>query len=137
MHSYIHSISLQTILIFDAITCLFMAVLLTYVSGVIAGLTGISASILFWAGIVLLPVAVIMWALSRASAVPTWGRYLVVGGNLLWILATLLLPAFGMISPNILGWAFLLVQAAVVAVFTWFEWASVQRPASRARSWST
>lgn len=130
MHSHNHSVSLQTILRLDAMTCLLMAALLIYASGPIAGLTEISGSVLFWAGVLLLPVAGFMWVLSQASDVPAWGSFLVVGGNLLWVLATLLLPASGMISPNASGWAFLIVQAAVVAVFAWLEWTSVQRQAA-------
>jgi hypothetical protein len=46
---------------------------------------------------------------------------LLVAGNVLWVAASVLLPAAGLVAPNGLGWALLLGQAGVVAALAWLE----------------
>lgn len=123
-------ISLQTILGLDAATCAGMGVLLLAASGPVAALTQIPGPLLFGAGLLLLPVAVLMVVFSRAAVVPAWVAQLVVTGNVLWVLASLILPISGMIAPNGLGWAFLLIQSAAVSLFAALEWAA--RPGAAA-----
>lgn len=125
-----HLPPLQSILRMDAATCLLMASLLLLVTGPLARMTAISADVLFWAGIALLPIGAFMASLSLAKTVPLWATPIVVVGNVLWVLASLLLPMSGVITPNGLGWAFLLAQAVVVAGFAHLEWTTVQRPAA-------
>lgn len=122
-------LSLNALFGIDAVTCLGMGLLLAAASGPIASLTGIDAPILFWAGILLFPTAAFMAVFARARLVPAWAAIVVIGGNLLWALASIALPLAGLITPNVLGWAILLAQAAVVAVLTLLEWqASQSRP---------
>ncbi len=115
-------LTLQTVLAFDAATCALMGALLALASGPIAGLTAILGLLLLVAGLLLLPIAVFMAMFARAATIPAWAAQVIVGGNLLWVLASVLPPVFGLIAPNGLGWLFLLMQAAVVAVFAGFEW---------------
>jgi hypothetical protein len=122
-----HPLAFQFILKIDAATCLLMGMLLMLAPGLIAGMTAISEPFLFWAGVILLPVAGFMASLSLAKHVPVWATLVVVGGNLFWAIASFLLPALGVVTPNGLGWSFLSTQAAVVAVFAWLEWASFPR----------
>ena len=133
MTSEKHRPALQTVLKLDAATCLLMGVLLILASGPIAGLTAIPAPVLFWAGIILLPVGGFMASVSLAAYVPHWATLIVVAGNVLWALASLLLPAAAIITPNGLGWAFLSAQAAVVAVFAWLEWESARQSTALSR----
>lgn len=125
-----HRPALQTVLKFDAATCILMAALLILASRLVAGMTAIPAPLLFWAGMILLPVSGVMAILSLSTNVPAWAVRLVVGGNIAWVLASLLLPVFGAFSPNGLGWVFVLVQAAVVAAFAWLEWITARHPAA-------
>src|SRR5690606_22119950 len=78
----------------------------------------------------LVPVAAFMAATPRTTRVPGWAGSLVVLGNLLWIAASLLLPAAGLISPNPLGWAFLAAQAGAVAILTWLEFGALRGQAA-------
>ncbi len=119
--------ALQTILKFDSATCVLMGALLVSASGLVAGVTAIPANLLFWAGLLLLPVAAFMAVLAGTVSVPALGTYLVIGGNLLWIAASLALPVAGVISPNVFGWILVLGQAVVVAGFVWAEWTAAQR----------
>ncbi|WP_264210698.1 hypothetical protein [Leisingera thetidis] len=100
-------------------------------SGPVAQLTQISAPLLFWAGLLLIPVAGFMAACARADHVPVWAAKVVVAGNALWVLASLALPLAGLIAPNGLGWSFVLIQAAAVALLAGLEWRAAQhRPAA-------
>lgn len=119
--------ALQTILKLDSATCALMGALLVSASGLVAGVTAIPANLLFWAGLLLLPVAAFMAVLAGTVSVPSLGAYLVIGGNLLWIVASLALPVAGVISPNVFGWILVLGQAIVVAGFVWVEWTAAQR----------
>ena len=124
-----HRPSLHTLLRLDAFTCLMMGSLLVLVPEPVAALTRIPASLLFWAGLVLFPIAAFMLALSLRTHVPTWGAFIVIAGNWLWVLASLLVPLSGIILPNALGWLFLLGQAAVVAGFASVEQRAMPKPA--------
>ncbi|PHK95681.1 hypothetical protein CR162_07490 [Pseudoroseomonas rhizosphaerae] len=73
------------------------------------------------AGLALLPVAAFMAWLAHGPAVPRQGLRLVVAGNVLWVVASLLPPLLGMVSPNALGWAFLVGQAGFVGLLAWLE----------------
>ncbi|MGR3620083.1 MAG: hypothetical protein ACU0AX_11360 [Roseovarius sp.] len=130
MTNHEHRISLQTILAFDAATCAAMGTLLVFASGPIAGLTEIPGSLLFFAGLLLLPVAVFMAVFARVAAVPAWAVRVIVAGNVLWVLGSVILPITALIAPNGLGWVFLLIQAAVVVLFAGFEWTARQHSAA-------
>lgn len=122
--------SLQTILTVDAATCAAMGMLLVFASGPIAGLTAIPELLLFLAGLLLLPIAVFMAIFTRTATVPAWAVQVIVAGNVLWVLGSVLLPITVLIAPNGLGWLLLLMQAAVVALFAGLEWVARQRPAA-------
>lgn len=124
-----HRPSLHTLLRLDAFTCAMMGSLLVLAPEPAAALTRIPVSLLFWAGLVLFPVAAFMLALSLKPHVPAWGAFAVIAGNWLWVLASLLLPLLGIILPNALGWLFLLGQAVVVAGFAGFEQRATPKPA--------
>jgi hypothetical protein len=121
--------SLNGLLAIDAITCAAMGALLMVAAGPVAALTALPASFLFWAGAVLLPIAAFMALSARLRPVPAAAAGLVVLGNIGWVIASLLLPALGFVTPNALGWIFLAAQAAVVAVLATLEAQAMQRPA--------
>lgn len=113
---------LNTILTLDAATCAVMGLLLIFAAGPVSALTQISAPLLFWAGLFLLPIAGFMALVARASQAPAWAVMFIVLGNILWVIASLVLPLSGAITPDAFGWIFLLAQAGVVALFAWLEW---------------
>jgi hypothetical protein len=117
--------ALQNILLLDAATCVGAGALMAFGSNFVAGLTGIPAPLLTWAGLILFPVAALM-AYAGLQAVPprplTW---LIVLGNIGWVIASL--SVFAFIAPNALGYAFVLAQAAAVAVLALLEHGAMQR----------
>ncbi|MGB3288002.1 MAG: hypothetical protein WBA83_01875 [Burkholderiaceae bacterium] len=115
-------IRLQSLLAFDAATCIAMGALLLAASDTIAVLTHLPASLLFWAGAALLPIAAVIGGLSRIRQTPRWAVMVVIAGNAAWGLASIALPVLGLVQPNALGWVFLLGQAAVVLLLAVLEY---------------
>lgn len=113
--------SIRPLLAIDAATCALMGVFLAAASGPIADATNIPAVLLLAAGLALFPIALFMGAMGALKAPPAWATALVVAGNMGWVLASIALPAFGLISPNALGWTFLLLQAGLVALVALLE----------------
>lgn len=73
--------------------------------------------------------------MAAAIAIAAWPRTvdrraarLIVAGNVLWVVASVLVVAAGWVEPNALGLAFIAGQAVIVAALTAFEYG-----ASRAR----
>ena len=132
MNRSLRQLSLRSLLALDAATCAAMGTVLLLGSPPIAEVTQIPAGLLFWAGASLMPVAAFMALSARTTPVPGWAALLIVLGNLLWIAASLLLPAAGLIAPNTLGWAFLAGQAGIVAALTKLEFDALRGPATAA-----
>jgi hypothetical protein len=123
--------TLGRILTLDALTCAAMGLLLLVAFGPVAGLTAIPAALLFYAGAVLIPIAIYMAAVARIGTYSVLAVWLVIIGNIGWIAASLGLFAF--IAPNGLGTAFIMAQAAVVGLLAWLEisaWRSANTDAS-------
>lgn len=116
-----YRLSPRTLLWVDALSCAAMGAALLAAPVVLGAWTALPPTLLSGAGLVLLPTAAFMVWLARGPAVPSWGLTLVVIGNVLWAALSLLLPMTGQVSPNALGWAFLLCQAAFVALLAWLE----------------
>ncbi|MFZ5723875.1 MAG: hypothetical protein ACOY33_09465 [Pseudomonadota bacterium] len=103
----------------DAASCLALGLLLVAGAGALSGPLGLSASLLFWAGALLFPCALLMLYAAQRP-LPALLR-LIVAGNVAWLVASIAvlelaagLTAFGM--------AFVLLQAVAVAALTALEW---------------
>jgi hypothetical protein len=110
---------LRRLLALDAATCLAMGLLMTAAAAPLGGLLGLPPSLLTGAGVVLLPCAALMAATAWARQPPPALVWLVIGGNALWVLASLLVLL--LFAPTPLGIGFVLVQATVVAVLLALE----------------
>jgi hypothetical protein len=111
--------NLARLLMLDAATCAAMGLLLVPLAGPLAGLTALPEPLVFWAGAVLIPIAVYMALVARFGSGNPLAVWLVIAGNLGWVGASLGL--FGLIAPNGLGVALILGQAIVVALLAWLE----------------
>lgn len=120
---------IRRLLLLDAGTCLLMGAALIFANAPLAGLTGFSPALLMAAGAVLLPCAAFMLVLASRMSPPPGGVRLVVAGNVLWALASVLLPLWPQVEPNAAGLLGLWVQAAGVAVLAALEHVALARPA--------
>jgi hypothetical protein len=111
--------SLRWVLGLDAATCAVMGALLVAAAAPLAGLFGLPQMLLFWAGVVLFPCAVLMAASAALRPPPPAMVWLVILGNAAWVIASLgVLIVF---APNGLGSAFVTVQALAVVVLLVLE----------------
>jgi hypothetical protein len=119
---------IRRLLLLDAGTCLAMGAVLIFANAPAAELTGFSPALLMGAGLVLLPCAAFMLLLaSRMSPAPV-GVRLVVACNVLWVLASVLLPMWPGVDPNTTGLLGLWAQAVGVAVLAALEHFALGRP---------
>jgi hypothetical protein len=113
-----NSVFLRRILYFDAATCVAMGLFLVLLAQPLAPLLGLPALLLEIAGAALFPIAAfIVWA-----ALYRRGVGVVIAGNVAWVAASVLLVSAGWVSPTPLGYAFVLVQAAAVALLAALEY---------------
>lgn len=113
---------LRRIILLDAASCAAIGLLLTLGARTVAGLTAIPAVLLVQAGVYLLLVALYALVVALRGVSSPAAVWLLILGNIAWVLASLGLFAF--ISPNLIGTAFILTQALVVAMLAWLEHAA-------------
>lgn len=106
---------LRNVLLADAVVSGAAGVLMIAGAGILGPLLELPESLLFWAGIVLVPYVALLLALARRAS--AWRLLLtdVVLINGLWAAASFGILLSGAVAPNLLGAAFVVVQALAVA----------------------
>ena len=118
---------LRMALMGDAVASGATGLLLASAAGPLAGLFGLPEPLLRTAGLVLLPyAALVAWAGVR-PALPRNLVWVFITINLLWVLDSAALLAFGPVSPRPIGTAFILVQALAVLAFAALQWRGLRR----------
>jgi len=108
---------LRLTLLADAVASGLTGLLLLAGAGLLESLLGLPVGLMREAGLVLVPyVAFVGWLASRSST-SVWSIDAVIACNAVWALASVLLLVSGFVSPTLLGYAFVVVQAAAVALF--------------------
>lgn len=115
------TLSLRNVLLIDAATCALTGALLIFGARLLAHLTAIPPALLFYAGVVLIPVAAFMAVTAARTALSPFAAWVIVAGNALWVVASIGLMIGPWIAPNTWGYVFIAAQAAVVAILTKFE----------------
>lgn len=88
--------------------------------------------LLFWAGVALFPWVALLVVLARRSEIHRLLLIDVVGFNVLWAAASIGILVTGLVSPNLLGHAFVVAQAAAVALFAVLQGVGLQRGSAAA-----
>jgi hypothetical protein len=83
----------------------------------LTGLLGLPQPLLRYAGLALLPYALVVGWLGSRSSVPRRAIWAVVAVNALWAVDSLALLASGWVAPMTIGATFVIFQAVVVAGF--------------------
>ena len=123
---------LRTVLRFDAATCVATGLLMSAGSGFLAGLTQIPSGVLLSAGLSLFPIAAFIAFVAAREPVWPIGVWLVIVGNIGWVLASIWLVGGGAINANVLGITFVLMQAGAVALLAVLEYVGLGREAAAA-----
>ena len=119
----------------DAAASGVMGLLLAVAAPALQAMFGLPSPLLRAVGLFLLPFAAGLLLLApRSARMPGLVR-LIVAGNLLWIAASLVLIAATRLTLTPLGEAFVLGQAAAVALFVYLEVRGLRAVSREAVSW--
>lgn len=111
-----HPEFLRYVLIADAVASGATGVLMIAGAGFLSGLLSIPGGLLFEAGLLLVPyVLFVLWTATR-RVIPVKPVWLIIACNTLWTLGSIVV-LLGWITPNALGTAFVIFQAAAVGLF--------------------
>jgi hypothetical protein len=125
--STIDSTAIRRALLLDATASGLTGFLLLAGAGKLEALLGLPVNLMRGVGLFLIPFAAFLtWLAPRApeSRGLVWS---VVIGNVLWVLASIVLLESGLVAPTTLGTAFVVAQAIAVAVFVYFEYRAIAR----------
>ncbi|WP_372426238.1 hypothetical protein [Salinarimonas chemoclinalis] len=95
-----------------------LGIALTIAAGALADPLGLPEILLRIVGVVCLGWAGVLRLAATRPRLPRFAAWGIVEGNALWVAASLVLLASGLVAPTALGLAFVLAQAALVAGFT-------------------
>ena len=123
---------LRKALALDAAACAGMGLLLATAAGPLAAPLGLPETFMRGAGVILLPCAVLLGFLASRTVLPRLAVYAVIGINLIWIIDSIAILLTGWFAPTGLGIAFVLAQAAAVAIVTELEVIGFRRSSAQA-----
>ena len=118
---------LRNVLFADAASCLATGALQLGFTGQLAQLLNLPSMLLAGTGAFLLVYAATVAFVATRDPLPRPLVWLFVIGNLGWALACIALLASGWLHPTGLGMAWVLAQAACVAVLAELQWAGLRR----------
>ena len=91
------------------------------------GERGLDAIVLAAAGLGLLPCAAFIALVATRPTMPRAAVWAIIVLNALWVVGSVLLLTHGGLAPTALGYAFVLGQAAVVALLAELEYLGLRR----------
>jgi hypothetical protein len=119
---------LRYALLADAIASGATGLLMIAGAGLLEGLLGLPTALTREAGLLLVPyVAFVAWVGTR-EAISRPAVQTVIALNVIWVLGSIGLLVTGYVAPTALGYAFVIGQAAVVAVFAELQFIGLRRP---------
>ena len=111
-----------------------MGVLLLLAAGLVIGdqrpfalLLGTPTALLVPVGLFLVAFAAFVWVVGTRSRINSTAAWAVLAANVLWVLASVVLLVDGWFPLTTLGVAFVLVQAAAVALFAGLQFLGLRR----------
>jgi len=123
---------LRRVLLLDAAASGATALLVTAAAGLLEGLLGLPAALLRGAGLVLVPYVAFVVFTGTREAIPRAAVWAIVAANAAWAIASILLLMSGLVAPTLLGYAFVIGQAAVVALLGELQYVGLRRPLAAA-----
>lgn len=118
---------LKKVIAADAVVSGAAGVAMMVGSTFLPGLLNLPAELLFWAGLALVPFVIELALILRMKQVPPAFIVALIAINAAWVAASLFVafgPAF---APNLFGQAFVVAQAAVVAIFAELQFLGLKR----------
>ena len=118
---------LRQALLADAVTTAACAALMIAGAGFLEGLLGLPATLLRAAGLLLIPFVAYVAMLGFRERVSRGAVLSVIGLNAVWVVDSVLLLVSGYVTPTGSGIAFVLAQAAVVAMYAELQFTGLRR----------
>lgn len=130
MSTFRARLSLRTLLLADAATCVLMGWFLLLTAESVGRLTRIPDGLLFYAGAALIPIALFIGVTGARTKINISAVRVIILGNVVWVVGSILLTVPGWIAPNALGIGFIVAQAFAVALLTALEHVATMREAA-------
>ena len=123
------SLFLRRAILADAIFSGISAVVLTFGAGMLAPLLNLPEALLRETGLFLIAYAALVGWLGTRSSMPKMLVGIVIAGNAAWTLGSIALLFSGAVTPNLLGEAFVAIQAVATGVFAELQYIGLRRSA--------
>jgi len=120
---------LRRALLADAVVSGATAAALVAFAGVLEALFGVSATLLRYVGLILLPFAAVVLAFALRSGITRRSMQVIIVCNALWAVDSILLLFTGWLEPTLVGYAFIAGQALIVAAFAELQYVGLRRSA--------
>lgn len=117
---------LKTALIADAVGGGASAALHLIGGAALAGALALPAPLLTGSGIFLAGYAVVLLALALRRTIPKAVVWAVIGGNVAWAVIAVDIALMGVVTPNVMGLAYLAAQAIAVLGLAALEYAGLK-----------
>lgn len=122
-----HPQFLRYVLIADALASGAMGVLMIAAAGFLSGLLAIPGGLLFEAGLILVPYVLLVAIVASRPIIPARPVWFVIACNAVWVAGSVILLVSGVVAPNALGYAFVILQAAAVALLGELQYVALRR----------
>jgi len=121
---------LRNVLALDAAASGATGLLLVAGAGVLEDILGLPGALMREAGLILIPYVAYVAFLATREPIARSAVWAIIAANALWAFASVGLLVSGLVEPTALGYAFVIAQAAVVALLGELQYASLNRPAT-------
>lgn len=111
----------------DAVMSAAAGLLMVGGAGFLSRFLELPQSLLAYAGMALIPYVIFLGIIAKRASLSSALAWAVIGGNMLWSLASGLLLIVGLVSPNAFGYAFVIIQAIAVLVFAEFQYLALRQ----------
>ena len=118
---------LRNVLLADAASCLASGAAQLGFTAALARLLNLPSTLLLGTGVFLVVYGAAVAFIATRNPVPRPVVWLLVFGNLGWAVACIALLASSLVTPTGLGMAWVLAQAACVAVLAELQWTGLRR----------
>lgn len=122
-----HPQFLRHVLIADAVASGATGALMIAGAGFLSGLLAIPGGLLFEAGLILVPYVLLVALVASRPVIPAKPVWFIIACNALWVMGSVILLMSGVIAPNALGYAFVILQAAAVALLGELQYVALRR----------
>jgi hypothetical protein len=118
---------LRRVILADAIFSGVSALLLTFGAGTLAPWLNLPEALLRETGLFLIAYALLVGWLGTRQAMPKPLVIIVISGNAVWTLASIALLFSGAVMPNLLGEAFVAIQAIAVGALAELQYLGLRK----------